>query len=1056
MEGQKVNNIVSKSLVIFAILISIIGLLGWFTGKLFLAKLSVLYIPIAPSTAFSFLLLSAVLLAYLFNFKWKAFETVSVSILFIILLFTLAILVDILFNFKWDIEKIFIKNPDSFGEVVIGRMSPLTALLFILEATAVLLYKKRNIKLLRHTLGIILILSVMISLILIIGYLYKTPLLYGGTIIPVALPTAICFALIGIAIIHSISFNFWPFSLFLKSTPQKKIATTFLPIVIVFLILDSYLKATFIEQYHNYALVSAIELIIAIIVVSFIIIFISRILGASLQKAEKQLLEAKERAERNERDLNRAQEITHIGSWYLNTKTNEVTWTEELYKMYGFDPDKPVPPYTEHMKLFTPESWNLLSSSLAKTSETGVPYELELETVRIDKTNGWMWVRGEAVFNDKNEIIGLWGAAQDISESKRIQKKLSDNEFFLKKAQELGKIGTWELDIVSGVLLWTEENYKIFGVVPGTPLTFETFMNCIHPDDKEFVAKEWNSKMMTNNYDIEHRLLVNGQVKWVREKADVSYNKKGEPIFAIGFTQDITMRKLAEEKIRLKDIEFRKLSANVPDLIFQFTRRPDGSYVVPIASEGIKNIFGCSPEDVVDSFEPIARVIHPDDAQRVIEDIENSAKHLAYFTCEFRVKIPGRDIQWIYSRSNPEKLADGSITWYGFNVDITKIKKYEEELIKAKEKAEESDRLKSAFLANMSHEIRTPMNGILGFTSLLKEPGLDGRDQQRFVDIIERSGNRMLDTVNAIIDISKIDAKLVEVTKTPFDVNDELESLVNFFAREAESKGIELRFAEKLPAKNSFVISDKVKLNSIFTNLIKNAIKYTDKGSIKLFCKIEDSNFEFKIVDTGIGIPPNRIDSIFNRFEQADIEDRRAFEGSGLGLTIAKAYAEMLGGTISVESEFGKGSAFCFKIPWIKPKNTPEIEPSDSGVNNKSKKQLNILIAEDDDISFKYLDVILRGVASRVDRAVNGKEAVEHMKNTKDVSLILMDIKLPLMNGYKASKKIRKFDKDVVIVAQTAYALEGDSDKALEAGCNDYIAKPVSKPKLLELIDKHL
>jgi PAS domain S-box-containing protein len=239
-------------------------------------------------------------------------------------------------------------------------------------------------------------------------------------------------------------------------------------------------------------------------------------------------------------------------------------------------------------------------------------------------------------------------------------------------------------------------------------------------------------------------------------------NISGQKFF-LAFHQDISERKQVEAKVRKKDLEFRKLSANVPDLIFQFTRKPDGTYFVPIASEGIRNIFGCSPEEVLDDFGPIGRVIYPEDAERVIHDIEYSAEHLTYFTCEFRVQIPGREIQWIYSNSTPERLSDGSVTWYGFNVDITERKQIELELQKAKVKAEESDRLKSAFLANMSHEIRTPMNGILGFSELLKEPGLSSETQSEYINIIEKSGARMLNIISEIMDISKIESGQMEI-----------------------------------------------------------------------------------------------------------------------------------------------------------------------------------------------------------------------------------------------------------------------------------------------------
>ncbi|MEI6574577.1 MAG: PAS domain S-box protein [Bacteroidota bacterium] len=642
-------------------------------------------------------------------------------------------------------------------------------------------------------------------------------------------------------------------------------------------------------------------------------------------------------------------------------------------------------------------------------------------------------------------------------------------------------------------------------------------------------------------------------------------------------------RKRAEEKIRLKDIEFRKLSAHVPDLIFQFTRRPDGTYCVPIASEGIKNIFGCSPEDVLDDFSPISSVIFPEDAERVISDIEFSAKHLTPFSCEFRVQIPAKSIQWIFSRSTPEKLPDGSITWYGFNTDITerklaedkmksseqryrilfdqaneglilltmdgkiaelnqsfaqmhgytvdemrnmdikdldvlgdasfegrelimqgifagetvrfevehyhkdghsfvlsdtvslvtiagnqyffafhqditerrqaeialkeseekykqifdntfdimsiyevtedgrfkvldfnateakligdieyyrnkyiddcippdlynqfkqnyercvreeKLILYEEEitfqdftktfftqlipvkniqgrvhriivissdmtetrklqnqlisqnenlkslnvdLTIAKEKAEESDRLKSAFLANMSHEIRTPMNGILGFSDLLSEPGLTSEDQKEYITLIQQSSNRMLNILHEIVDISRIESGLVSIHFLETNINENIENVFNFLKPEADKKSLTLSFKNGLQDKNASVVTDTDKVYLILTNLVKNAIKYTDTGFIEFGYRKKELALEFFIKDTGIGIKKERQEAIFERFVQADIEDLQARQGAGLGLSIAKAYVEMLGGKIWVNSEVGVGSTFYFTLPY--------------------------------------------------------------------------------------------------------------------------------------------
>jgi len=372
----------------------------------------------------------------------------------------------------------------------------------------------------------------------------------------------------------------------------------------------------------------------------------------------------------------------------------------------------------------------------------------------------------------------------------------------------------------------------------------------------------------------------------------------------------------------------------------------------------------------------------------------------------------------------------------------------------------------------MSHEIRTPMNGILGFAELLKEPELTGEEQHKYIAVIEKSGERMLNIINDIIDISKIEAGQVNVEFSDIDLNLQAEFLFNFFAPEAKKKG--LSFSCNIPKSRDHLIinTDKEKLYAILTNLIKNAIKYTPKGSIEFgFVSTssttqtqgkmlsEPAEIQFFVKDTGIGIPKDRQQAIFDRFVQADIEDKQAMEGAGLGLAISTAYAAMIGGTIRVESEPGEGSTFWFTLPIKKgfENLTSEITKNEIDNNNpQTMKDLTLLIAEDEITSDMFLTAILKAEFKQILHAKTGTETVEIFRKNPDIALILMDIKMPLMNGYDATRIIRSFNQDVVIIAQTAYALSGDREKAIEAGCNDYIKKPIKKDLLFSLIQKHL
>jgi PAS domain S-box-containing protein len=426
--------------------------------------------------------------------------------------------------------------------------------------------------------------------------------------------------------------------------------------------------------------------------------------------------------------------------------------------------------------------------------------------------------------------------------------------------------------------------------------------------------------------------------------------------------------------------------------------------------------------------------------------------HVTDFECELLTK-QGDVINCITSlHLYPDSgILEGSIQ------DITERKQAELELIKAKEKAEESERLKSAFLTNMSHEIRTPMNGILGFAELLKLPNLTNEEQQDFIKTIQISGERMLNTINSIVDISKIESGLIQVDIKESNINEQIEFIYDFFKPEVENKGLQFLLKNSLPSNEAIIKTDIEKVFAILTNLVKNAIKFTNEGSIEFGYERKGEYLEFFVKDTGVGIPQKQHQMIFERFRQGSESHNRDYQGSGLGLSISKSYVEMLGGKIWVESEEGKGSTFHFTIPYnaVLVEKTERINVVPAEHKEVEIKKLKILIVEDDEISSELLTIKLKEISKEVLHAITGFEAIEACRNNPDFDLVLMDIRMPIMDGYEATRQIRQFNKDVIIIAQTAYGFLGDKKKAIEAGCNDYISKPIAKTLLYELIKKH-
>jgi len=329
----------------------------------------------------------------------------------------------------------------------------------------------------------------------------------------------------------------------------------------------------------------------------------------------------------------------------------------------------------------------------------------------------------------------------------------------------------------------------------------------------------------------------------------------------------------------------------------------------------------------------------------------------------------------------------------------------------------------------------------------------------RYIHIIEQSGARLLNIINNILDISKIEAGQMQVTLSDTNVNEQIEYIYSFFKPEVEQKGLQFLCKNTLPASKAILKTDREKIYVILSNLVKNAIKYTNAGAIEFGVSTGSTNktIEFYVKDTGAGIPEDRQEAIFERFIQADISDKKALQGAGLGLSIAKAYIEMLGGTIRVESEVGKGSAFYFTIPCNASQQEENVDDTILLAGEKSNQvsNLKILIGEDDEGSAILISMVVKNISRELINVCTGTEVVEVCRKTPDIDLVLLDIKMPEMNGYEASRQIRQFNKDVIIIAQTAYALAGDREKAIEAGCNDYVSKPIRKEKLMEVVQKY-
>jgi len=544
------------------------------------------------------------------------------------------------------------------------------------------------------------------------------------------------------------------------------------------------------------------------------------------------------------------------------------------------------------------------------------------------------------------------------------------------------------------------------------------------------------------------------------------FEMDGKPVI-LATVRDITERQKSEELLRKSGEKYRKIFENVQDIFYQ----ADINGKIVEISPSVERYSGYKPEELIGMN--ISEVYQdPSDRNKMLKILSSKGEIEDYI-----IRLRTKDLTGVCVSANIHILfgpdgkpvgIEGSLRDVSERIvaeeKITASEKLlrqqneeyvslNEELKAAKEKAEESDRLKSSFLANMSHEIRTPMNGILGFSTFLADPLLATDVREAYVKIINTSCEQLLHIVNDIIDISKIEAGQIDLTESMFDLNDLFSEVFLFYSPVAKEKGVELiirPLAGRL-SDNRRIISDRTKLRQILDNLLSNAVKFTHSGKIYLRCEVKEGILQFEVEDTGIGIKPELQNAVFERFWQVEKSYTKKYGGTGLGLSITRAYVERMGGTIKVKSELGKGSTFIFTVPY---KNSLKeqaevVEPQMK--ENTIAKSLTILIVEDEEINWLYLNEILKSRA-RTLHALNAKMAIEYIKKYPEIDLVLMDIKLPDINGLELTGIIKAINSKVKVIAQTAYALSGDREKAIDAGCSGYITKPIKRQELLNLI----
>ncbi len=641
---------------------------------------------------------------------------------------------------------------------------------------------------------------------------------------------------------------------------------------------------------------------------------------------------------KSEAALSEAQRMVHLGSWEVDVATNKISWSDELFHVFGLDPSEPEPNYAEHFNLIHPEDLDRLEQCLDRARREGTPYAIELRILRVDGTTGYLDARGKAKRDNQGQIVKIFGTALDITSRKLAELERQTLSNRLSLALKSGAIGCWDFDIQQNIGLWDERMYELYGISPGTRgsvLPCEVWANSIHPDDLQTIETLLQQAILGQAvYDPEFRVVhPDGSIHHIKAYGMVVHDAEGNPKSMIGVNLDISERKQAEERL-----------------------------------------------------------------QQINE----------------RLRLTNAEL-------------------------------------------DRATRLKDEFLANMSHELRTPLNAILGMSEGLKEHvfgSLTDRQRQA-VETIERSGTHLLELINDILDLSKIEAGKLELETALVNVQDLCESSLTFVRQMAFSKGIRLSL-ESVQVMPDIAVDER-RIRQILINLLSNAIKFTPTdGQITLRAGVEQQNgidhLKLSVIDTGIGIAPGDIAKLFQPFVQIDSSLSRQYNGTGLGLALVRKIAELHGGTVSVTSEVNQGSCFTLDLPYLTERALPAIATSTPPSSLLDIHNSRVLVIEDSATAAgqiaRYLEE--QGMESII--RSSGDQVMSDVI-TFQPALIILDILLPNLSGWDVLRQLKTAPETLAIPVIVVSVVD-ERSYGLSLGASEYLVKPISRHQLQQAIER--
>ncbi|MDA3881977.1 MAG: PAS domain S-box protein [Bacteroidales bacterium] len=718
---------------------------------------------------------------------------------------------------------------------------------------------------------------------------------------------------------------------------------------------------------------------------------------------------------------------------------NMIFVSDGAYNLTGYSPDKFISNTILFGSLIHPDDREYVYSTIQENLSKRTNFRLEYRIFTKNNNTKWIWEKGTGIYDSNGNVLAIEGYIEDITEFKHTQILLKNSEEMYRKQFENHIAIQFLIEPESGKIVninkageeyygWSKEKILHKKIDEINVLSHEEFTQQVEYYQKNNI-KVFESEHYRSDGSI-------GVVEVYSSPVEIQ-----EKTYIHSIVHDVTMKKQAENQIILQSHAIEQS----PVSIIVTNNTGNIEYV----NKKFCEISKYSREEVIGQNPSILR--SNAQLQEFYMNLWNTILSGKDWEGEFENKKKDGTLYWEKAIISPIKNKEGVITHFiAIKEDITEKKNLIAKLTLAKEKAEENDTLKSAFLANMSHEIRTPMNGIVGFSEFLKDPNLGFDLRKKYAHIIIESSKQLLTIVNDILDISRIESNTLYISKEAFSLNELFTETYDFFVPQISEKNIEFTLDKDLSNTESYINSDKSRIKQILTNLISNAIKFTESGSIKIGYTIKKNTIELFVHDTGIGISLKNQEIIFKSFQQVQHASKKQYGGTGLGLAISHEIAHLLGGTLTVKSTQGKGSKFTCTIPY-----SPTTPPHKKHIVSEPVKPYTkdiVLVAEDDDTNFLYLQTVLSFTGVEVVRAHNGEQAIQTALNNSNISLIFMDVKMPKVNGFEASKEILSHIPDLPIIILSALNLENERTLASEIGCYDYIVKPIKKDTVTKII----